>query len=110
MGSRADPRFSFANERTFLAWNRTALTRDRRRPGRRPGGAPDFGRSAGGLIVGLALIVLGAATGIAGVARWWSSETAMRLRAPLPRVAPRPRPARHRHCSDRRALSRPADD
>ncbi|MBV9808904.1 MAG: DUF202 domain-containing protein, partial [Solirubrobacterales bacterium] len=24
-GSDPDPRFTFANERTFLAWNRTAL-------------------------------------------------------------------------------------
>jgi uncharacterized membrane protein YidH (DUF202 family) len=24
-GDEPDPRFSFANERTFLAWNRTAL-------------------------------------------------------------------------------------
>ena len=25
IGSDPDPRFTFANERTFLAWNRTAL-------------------------------------------------------------------------------------
>lgn len=25
VGAEPDPRFSFANERTFLAWNRTAL-------------------------------------------------------------------------------------
>jgi uncharacterized membrane protein YidH (DUF202 family) len=37
------------------------------------------------LSIGLPLIALGAAIGIAGITRWRANELAMRLRAPLPR-------------------------
>jgi putative membrane protein len=88
VGTPADPRFSFANERTFLAWNRTALALI--------GGGLAAGqllRSAVGstnLIVGLSLIALGAAAGATGFVRWRSSEIALRLRRPLPgsRIGP----------------------
>lgn len=87
-GSAPDPRFSFANERTFLAWNRTALAVI-------GGGlAADqllqAGPEGGGHTVGVALIVLGAVIVVGGYLRWRSAERAMRLRVPLPqsRVAP----------------------
>jgi putative membrane protein len=88
VGSPIDPRFSFANERTFLAWNRTALALIG--GGLAASELLRFGGSAGRLAIGLPLIALGAAIGTAGVVRWRASELAMRSRAPLPRsrVAP----------------------
>jgi putative membrane protein len=77
-----DPRLSWANERTFLAWNRTALALI--------GGGLAVAQllhlGVGGerLLIGLPLIALGAAAGVAGISRWRASERAMRLRAPLP--------------------------
>src|SRR4051812_7434269 len=58
-----DPRFTMANERTFLAWNRTALAFI-------AGGLAveqlvHAGR-AGRLLVSIPLIVLGGAIGVAG--------------------------------------------
>lgn len=84
VGKPTDPRFSFANERTFLAWNRTALALI-------GGGLAAaqylrFGLGGGRLAVGLPLIALGVAVGIAGFNRWRVSEVAMRLRAPVPRT------------------------
>ncbi len=81
-GEEPDPRFSFANERTFLAWIRTALallaagvaldaiTLD----------IPD------GLQLTLAavFILLGLACAVAAWLRWARAERAMRRREPLP--------------------------
>ena len=83
-GSPADPRFSFANERTFLAWNRTALALVG--GGLAASQLLKFGFDSGRLIVGLPLIALGAAIGLAAISRWRASELAMRRRAPLPRL------------------------
>jgi putative membrane protein len=87
-GSPPDPRFSFANERTFLAWNRTALALI--------GGGVAASQllktevHSAGEIVGLVLIVLGSLLGVAGFLRWRSAEIALWLRKPLPtaRLAP----------------------
>lgn len=81
VGEPVDPRFSLANERTFLAWNRTALALI-------GGGlaAAQLLRSGSNAlreVVSLALISLGAVIGTIGLKRWRASETAMRLRAPL---------------------------
>jgi putative membrane protein len=83
-GAAPDPRFSFANERTFLAWNRTALALI-------GGGlaASQLVKSSvqhAGLIIGLPLIALGSVLGVAGFLRWRSNERALRLRKPLPRA------------------------
>ncbi|WP_152365711.1 YidH family protein [Microlunatus speluncae] len=84
VGTEPDPRFTLANERTFLAWIRTAL-----------------GFLAGGVgvmaIAGLsgpvslevraaaiALIVCGVACGVGGLTRWVRNERALRQQHPLP--------------------------
>lgn len=82
-GQPADPRFSFANERTFLAWNRTALALIG--GGLAASQLLRFERGVDRLAVALPLIVLGAALAFAGVARWHACELALRLREPLPR-------------------------
>lgn len=88
-GEDPDPRFSFANERTFLAWIRTALALL----------AGGIGLEAFGpqlVIPGLrqvlaALLVLtGVTVSALAFRRWLRGEVAMRERRPLPvpRVAP----------------------
>ena len=84
VGSEPDPRFTFANERTFLAWIRTAL-------GFLAAGVAiaAVARLAGpvGLEVRLASVVLiisGLACGILAYRRWMINERAMRLGEPLP--------------------------
>ena len=81
IGREPDPRFTFANERTFLAWNRTALALIA------AGLAaaqflhfhPDWLR----LLIAVPLIVLGAGLAMASYLHWGDSERAMRLREPL---------------------------
>jgi putative membrane protein len=80
IGEEPDYRFSFANERTFLAWIRTALA-----------------LLAGGLVViqvldfpiirtvlGVGLGTLGTVLAAGGYVRWARAEEAMRLQRPLP--------------------------
>jgi putative membrane protein len=75
-----DPRFTMANERTFLAWNRTALAFI-------GGGLAAHqllhaGR-AGRLLIAVPLIVLGGVVGVAGYYRWRVAEDAIREGRPL---------------------------
>jgi putative membrane protein len=75
-----DPRFTMANERTFLAWNRTALAFI-------GGGIAveqllDAGRT-GRLLVSIPLIVLGGVVGVAGYWRWRANEDAMKEGRPV---------------------------
>jgi putative membrane protein len=83
IGEDPDYRFSLANERTFLAWIRTALALV-------AGGLAatqllpelriDFGREAiGAGLVGLGTLLAGAA-----FRRWAVNEEAMRLGRPIP--------------------------
>jgi putative membrane protein len=79
-----DVRFSFANERTFLAWNRTALALIA------TGIAatqllPSFHVAGGRRILGLPLVVLGAWVAGASLLHWRANERAMRRGQPLPR-------------------------
>ncbi len=83
-GTEPDPRFTFANERTFLAWLRTSLalvvagvavdvlaeSGDSDADGYRP--------------LAAALIVLGLAASGTAFFRWAANERAMRRAEPLP--------------------------
>ena len=84
LGTEPDPRFTFANERTFLAWIRTAL-------GFLAAGVAvaAVARLAGVLgletrIASIVLIVCGLVCGVAAFRRWMINERAMRLGEPLP--------------------------
>jgi len=84
--AEADPdvRFTFANERTFLAWNRTALALIV------TGIAatqllPEFHVTWGRRILGLPLVLLGAAVATTSLWNWRANERAMRRGEPLPR-------------------------
>ncbi len=84
-GTEPDARFTFANERTFLAWNRTAL-------GCVVAGLavshvlkPAEGSNVGPKIAGLALMVLGGLLALFSHGNWAASQLALRLGRPLPR-------------------------
>lgn len=81
-GTEPDPRFTFANERTYLAWLRTALALV----------------SAGVVLdvvelplavaeerfIVLSLVILGLGCAVSSWARWARAERALRRREPLP--------------------------
>ena len=82
IGTEPDPRFTFANERTFLAWIRTALAL-------LAAGIsldtfvtkfPEALRTA----VSILLVLTGAACGGFAYRRWMASERALRMNKPLP--------------------------
>jgi len=85
-----DPRFTFANERTFLAWTRTALAFMvaglaivQLLP---PFPGVPWGRHA----LGVPLIAIGALIAVVSYGQWVSSQRAIRRGKPLPRsVLPR---------------------
>jgi putative membrane protein len=70
-----DTRFTQANERTFLAWNRTALAFIA--SGLAVEQFLDTGRGAR-LVVAIPLILLGGCIGVAGYFRWQHAEEAIR--------------------------------
>jgi putative membrane protein len=81
-GSEPDVRFSFANERTFLAWIRTSLAL-------LAGGValdaldlpvPDDTQH----VLALVMVVLGLVCAVASWSRWARAERAMRRGEPLP--------------------------
>lgn len=79
-----DVRFSYANERTFLAYNRTALAFIT------AGLAitqllPPFSFPGGRRVIGLPLILLGIVISIVSLRQWRLNEQAMRRQEPLPR-------------------------
>jgi putative membrane protein len=85
VGTAPDYRFTFANERTFLAWVRTSLALVA------AGVAviellPGSQRSLESYLVGMPLIGLGTALPILSLRRWDENERAMRLGHPLPRT------------------------
>ncbi len=79
-----DVRFTFANERTFLAWNRTALALIA------TGVAatqllPEFHVTSGRRILGLPMIALGALVAFTSFRHWKANQRAMERGEPLPR-------------------------
>jgi putative membrane protein len=80
-----DARFTLANERTFLAWNRTALALvvaglavAQLLP---PFAGVPWGRSA----IATPLILLGAVMSVLSYVEWKANQRALRHREPLPR-------------------------
>jgi putative membrane protein len=80
-GKPPDARFTFANERTFLAWNRTALALIA--AGLAATQFLHFSPHGLRLIIAVPLIVLGAALALAGYLHWEDNERAMRLNQSL---------------------------
>jgi putative membrane protein len=81
-GEEPDPRFSLANERTFLAWVRTALALFAGGIALHALAVPTTGWVRTLLVV--ALIGLGGVICVFSLVRWARVERAMRLRQPLP--------------------------
>jgi putative membrane protein len=80
-----DPRFTFANERTFLAWSRTALALVVAGLGVVQLLPPFPGVPWGRHVLGLPLIVFGAIVAVTAYREWTRSQRAMRHQQPLPR-------------------------
>ena len=78
-----DYRFTLANERTFLAWLRTAMAL--------LAAAvaivqlvPEFGFEGARRLIGAVLAAAGTAVAVAGIVRWRTVQAAMRRAADLP--------------------------
>jgi putative membrane protein len=83
LGEDPDPRFSMANERTFLSWIRTALALDAAGLAviqLLPELVVPFARE----VIAVVLVVLGTIVASASFRRWAAVEDAMRSRRPLP--------------------------
>lgn len=82
-GEEPDPRFTLANERTFLSWIRTSLAF-------LAGGlalegfAPQFIDPALRMLISLLLIGVGILLGCGAAGRWLRVERHLRRRRPLP--------------------------
>jgi putative membrane protein len=89
-GTEPDARFTFANERTFLAWSRTALALIAAGLAIVQLLPPFRGVPLGRRLVGVPLIVLGAVTAVAAYWEMSRNQVAMRRGLPLPRsIVPR---------------------
>jgi putative membrane protein len=81
-GDEPDPRFSLANERTFLAWVRTALAMMAGGVALHSLGVPGAAWIRLPLVLGL--VVAGAVLTVLALVRWAQVERAMRERTRLP--------------------------
>jgi inner membrane protein YidH len=81
-GTEPDPRFSLANERTFLAYLRTSLALLAAGAGVLK--LEVFDRRVANLGVGLVLIAMGVLVSATSYQRWRAVEVAMRRGDPLP--------------------------
>lgn len=83
IGEAPDARFTFANERTFLAWNRTAL-------GTMVAGLAmlqllkDHHDQTATKVAGIGLMLMAAVVSLVSYFHWYRSEVALRLRRDLP--------------------------
>jgi putative membrane protein len=84
-GTEPDPRYTFANERTFLAWSRTALALVVAGLGVVQLLPPFPGVPWGRHVLGVPLIVFGAVVAVTAYREWGRSQRAMRLGLPLAR-------------------------
>jgi len=84
-GTEPDPRFTFANERTFLAWSRTALALVVAGLGVVQLLPPFPGVPWGRHVLGVPLIVFGAVVAVTAYSEWVRSQRALRHGQPLPR-------------------------
>ena len=80
-GTEPDPRFTWAHERTFLAWNRTALALIA--AGLAAAQFLHLNPHGLRLIVAVPLILLGGVLALASYVHWEDSERAIRLQQPL---------------------------
>ena len=81
-----DYRFSLANERTLLAWVRTALALDAAGLGVIRF-APELGWPGSPEVIGGVLVLLGAITAWSGYRRFLATDRAIRAGQPLPSAA-----------------------
>ena len=89
-GVEPDVRFTLANERTFLAWNRTALALVVAGLGIVQLLPPFPGVPWGRHALGVPLIVLGAAVSVTAFREWRRTQYALRRSEPIPQsVLPR---------------------
>jgi putative membrane protein len=89
-GAEPDVRFTLANERTFLAWNRTALALVVAGLGIVQLLPPFPGVPWGRHALGVPLIVLGAAVSVTAFREWRRTQSALRRSEPIPQsVLPR---------------------
>jgi putative membrane protein len=86
-GTEPDARFTLANQRTFLAWSRTALALVAAGLGIVQLLPPFPGVPGGRRIIGLPLIVLGAVAAAQAYREWTANQAALRRGDPLPRSA-----------------------
>ncbi len=85
-GTEPDPRFTFANERTFLAWSRTALALVAAGLAVTQLLPPFPGVTWGRRAIGVPLIVLGAAVAVISYLEWNRNQRALRMGEPLHRT------------------------
>jgi putative membrane protein len=84
-GHEPDARYTFANERTFLAWIRTALALVAAGLAVIQLLPPFHGIRWGRHAIGIPLIVLGAIIAVLSYRDWMANQRAMRRDEPLPR-------------------------
>ncbi|GAB6986427.1 YidH family protein [Nocardioides pyridinolyticus] len=81
-GQEPDPRYTLANERTFLAWVRTALAMLAGGVALSALGLPENDAARG--ILAVLLVLTGALLTVLALIRWARVERAMRAGEPLP--------------------------
>ena len=84
-GTEPDPRFTFANERTFLAWSRTALALVVAGLAIVQLLPPFPGVPVGRHLLGIPLIALGAVLAVVAYTEWVRNQHALRRGEPMPR-------------------------